>query len=63
MSRRFLILCAMLALAVQPARAQVPAVVKVGVLNDMNGPFADQSGRGSVLAAQMAAARAACGGL
>jgi branched-chain amino acid transport system substrate-binding protein len=37
------------------AQAQVPDVVKVGILNDMNGPFADQSGRGSVVAAQMAA--------
>jgi branched-chain amino acid transport system substrate-binding protein len=37
------------------ARAELPATVKVGVLNDMNGPFADQSGRGSVVAAQMAA--------
>lgn len=35
--------------------AELPAAVKVGVLNDMNGPFADQSGRGSVVAAQMAA--------
>ena len=31
------------------------ATIKVGILNDMNGPFADQSGRGSVVAAQMAA--------
>ncbi|HBK07577.1 MAG TPA: ABC transporter permease [Acetobacteraceae bacterium] len=37
------------------AQAEIPAVVKVGILNDMNGPFADQSGRGSVVAAQMAA--------
>jgi branched-chain amino acid transport system substrate-binding protein len=37
------------------ALAEVPAVVTVGILNDMNGPFADQSGRGSVVAAQMAA--------
>jgi branched-chain amino acid transport system substrate-binding protein len=37
------------------AQAQIPEVVKVGILNDMNGPFADQSGRGSVVAAQMAA--------
>lgn len=42
-------------LAALPVRAQLPDTVKVGVLNDMNGPFADQSGRGSVLAAQMAA--------
>jgi branched-chain amino acid transport system substrate-binding protein len=37
------------------ARAQIPDVVRIGILNDMNGPFADQSGRGSVVAAQMAA--------
>lgn len=37
------------------AQADLPPVVKVGILNDMNGPFADQSGRGSVVAAQMAA--------
>lgn len=36
-------------------QAETPSVVKVGILNDMNGPFADQSGRGSVVAAQMAA--------
>jgi branched-chain amino acid transport system substrate-binding protein len=36
------------------ARAESPAVVKIGILNDMNGPFADQSGRGSVVAAEMA---------
>ena len=37
------------------ARAELPATVKIGVLNDQSGPFADQSGRGSVVAAQMAA--------
>jgi branched-chain amino acid transport system substrate-binding protein len=37
------------------ALAELPATVKVGILNDMNGPFADQSGKGSVVAAQMAA--------
>ena len=37
------------------ARADLPEVIKVGILNDMNGPFADQSGRGSVVAAQLAA--------
>lgn len=37
------------------ARAQIPDVVKIGIMNDMNGPFADQSGKGSVVAAQMAA--------
>ncbi|HVY15522.1 MAG TPA: ABC transporter substrate-binding protein [Rhodopila sp.] len=37
------------------ASAAMPDIVKIGILNDMNGPFADQSGRGSVVAAQMAA--------
>ncbi len=37
------------------AHAELPDVVKIGILNDMNGPFADQSGRGSVVAAEMAA--------
>ena len=35
--------------------AQLPHTIKIGILNDMNGPFADQSGKGSVVAAQMAA--------
>ena len=38
-----------------PAWAELPATIKIGVLNDQSGPFADQSGRGSVIAAQMAA--------
>ena len=39
-----------------PAWAEIPGgVIRIGVLNDMNGPFADLSGRGSVAAAQMAA--------
>jgi branched-chain amino acid transport system substrate-binding protein len=37
------------------AQAQLPDVVRIGILNDMNGPFADQSGKGSIVAAQMAA--------
>jgi branched-chain amino acid transport system substrate-binding protein len=45
------------------AHAELPAVVKVGILNDMNGPFADQSGRGSVVAAQMAAEEFAAQGV
>jgi branched-chain amino acid transport system substrate-binding protein len=32
-----------------------PSVVKIGVLTDASGPFADQAGKGSLLAAQMAA--------
>ncbi len=43
------------ALASQPAGAQLPNPIKVGVLNDQSGPFGDQSGRGSVIAAQLAA--------
>ena len=37
------------------AHAEVPDPLKIGIINDMNGPFAVQSGRGSVVAAQMAA--------
>jgi branched-chain amino acid transport system substrate-binding protein len=48
-------LAAALLLPTAFARAELPDTVKVGILNDMNGPFADQSGRGSVVAAQMAA--------
>lgn len=33
----------------------MPATIGIGVLNDMSGPYADLSGKGSVLAAQMAA--------
>ncbi|MBC7799332.1 MAG: ABC transporter substrate-binding protein [Gemmatimonadaceae bacterium] len=53
-----LTLAALLALgAVSPGAAQDarPAVLRIGVLNDMSGPFADLSGKNSVLAAQMAA--------
>ena len=37
------------------ARAELPPSIKVGVLNDQSGPFADLSGRGSVVAAHLAA--------
>ena len=38
------------------AVAEIPdRTIRIGVLNDMSGPYADLSGRGSVLAAQMAA--------
>ncbi|HEY0421215.1 MAG TPA: ABC transporter substrate-binding protein, partial [Acetobacteraceae bacterium] len=38
------------------ARAQaLPEVLRIGILNDQSGPFADQSGRGSVVAARLAA--------
>jgi len=42
-------------LASQAAWAQMPGTLKIGVLNDQSGPFGDQSGRGSLIAAQMAA--------
>jgi branched-chain amino acid transport system substrate-binding protein len=48
-------LVAVLFLPAAGAQAALPDTVKIGILNDMNGPFADQSGRGSVVAAQMAA--------
>jgi branched-chain amino acid transport system substrate-binding protein len=39
-----------------PAGAQISdGVVKIGVLNDMSGPYADLGGKGSVIAAEMAA--------
>ena len=45
------------AILVPPAAglAKLPASIKIGVLNDMSGPYADLSGKGSVIAAQMAA--------
>jgi branched-chain amino acid transport system substrate-binding protein len=55
MSIRRAVLAVALLLPAAYARAELPPSVKVGILNDMNGPFADQSGRGSVVAAQMAA--------
>jgi hypothetical protein len=43
-------------LAWLPAAAEIPGnTVRVGVLTDMTGPFADQGGPGSVVAAKMAA--------
>lgn len=52
---RRLALAALLAFTVS-AHAEVPNnTIKVGVLTDMSGPFADQVGAGSVTAAQMAA--------
>jgi branched-chain amino acid transport system substrate-binding protein len=50
-----MLVAATVLLSAASARAELPASVRVGVLNDMAGPFADQSGRGSVVAAQMAA--------
>ena len=47
---------AMTGLPSRTGRAQQPAPVKVGVLTDASGPYADSGGRGSLLAARMAAA-------
>ena len=57
MSRALLAMPALLALlGAGAAQAQVPNnTLKVGVLTDMSGPFAQQAGQGSVVAAQMAA--------
>ncbi len=43
-------------LAPRHGRAQTAAPIRIGVLTDENGPYADSAGSGSVLAAQMAAA-------
>jgi branched-chain amino acid transport system substrate-binding protein len=51
-----LIAAVALILLAAPAFADIPDnTVKIGVLNDMTGPFADLSGKNSVVAAQMAA--------
>jgi branched-chain amino acid transport system substrate-binding protein len=52
---RFAVLAAM-ALSVVPARAQGISgdVVKIGVMNDQSGPYADNCGPGSVTAARLA---------
>jgi branched-chain amino acid transport system substrate-binding protein len=57
MSRTLLALPVLVALfGAGHAEAQVPNnLLKVGVLTDMSGPFAQQAGQGSVVAAQMAA--------
>ncbi|MBR0681253.1 ABC transporter substrate-binding protein [Roseomonas eburnea] len=39
--------------ATRPSRAQAPAI-KLGVLSDMSGPYSDNTGQGSVVAARMA---------
>ncbi len=39
-----------------PAAAEIPGrLLKIGVLSDMSGPFAEQAGKGSVVAAELAA--------
>src|SRR3984957_1272731 len=54
--KRFLLSFALLALSSEIASAQIPGnSVKIGVLSDFSGPFSDQAGKGSLIAAQMAA--------
>lgn len=52
-SSRYAILVALLAFAAPAASAELK--VKIGVLSDFSGPFADLGGEGSLLAAKMAA--------
>ena len=47
----------------RPRRARAAEPVRIGVLNDESGPFADLAGSGSVLAVRMAVADAAAAGL
>jgi len=52
---RIVALIGVLTLAASPARAQISdGVVKIGVLNDQSGLYADLAGQGSVVAARMA---------
>ncbi len=43
-----------LATSVAPAWAEVPTTIRLGVMNDMSGPYSDNAGVGSVVATQMA---------
>lgn len=55
MNVRAMLLTATALLAVTPASAEISnGVVKIGVLTDMSGPYADNVGAGAVLAAKMA---------
>jgi ABC-type branched-chain amino acid transport systems, periplasmic component len=53
--RRFLITGAAVSALPRLARADAMKPLKIGVMNDMSGPYADHQGIGSVLCAQMAA--------
>ena len=53
--RRSLALGGLAATLTAPLRAQTPKPLRIGVLTDMNGGYADQAGPGSVEAARMAA--------
>ncbi len=58
MSRRCVaavLMAAGLLYGIGPAGAAAPATVRIGVMNDMSGPYSDNAGTGSVVAARMAA--------
>src|SRR6266498_3437209 len=55
MRKTLIALAVLLALGAQPAQAQISdGVIKIGVLNDQSGLYADLAGPGSVVAARMA---------
>jgi branched-chain amino acid transport system substrate-binding protein len=55
MKRLFAIAALGVAFAASPAQAQITdGVIKIGVMNDMSGLYADLTGQGSVVAARMA---------
>src|SRR6266498_1249195 len=55
MRKTLIALAVLLALGAQPAQAQISdGVIKIGVLNDQSGLYADLAGPGSVVAAKMA---------
>ncbi len=54
MKSRILMGLAILLAATSAASAQAPKTVKIGVLNDQSGAYADMGGVGSVIAAQLA---------
>ena len=53
--KRLLLACTLIATSL-PAWAQLPDTIRIGVLTDETGPYADTGGRGSVVAARMAVA-------
>ena len=55
MKKTLIVLAVLLAFAADPAQAQISdGVIKIGVLNDQSGLYADLAGPGSVVAARMA---------
>jgi branched-chain amino acid transport system substrate-binding protein len=48
--------CALLLVLALPTQAQTQTPLRIGILTDMNGPYADSAGEGSVAAAKLAIA-------